>query len=536
MTQIGKLFKFQLDNKFPLFKQKSLKVFLMRLFRYLLTIVLVTFGLLFVFRKIAFLLGIQITPQFMAVVILVAQLISFCFDIGNVVSSLYLSKDNELLMVLPVTFNQLFVSKIFIIYVTDLIFNFLYILPVFIMLGIIGNVSILFYIMLVVLIPLMPLLPVALASIVSIPIMFIIKFFKRHPFCAIILLLVLVSAIFMAYMTIITNISGAFNIAEKQIETSIKLNAQIKSMGDALSVYLYLAMSLFSLKQLYVPFIFIVVAVGIMLSCFILIKPFYYKVATISQENSTTVNGKYHKFKIRQPFWELVINEIRSVFRSPSYIFQYFLFPIFMPLIVYAYDKLLITIAVNQAGALMIVGSHVLVLSIIALMSNIISASSISREGGTFYIAKTTPINPYIQVGAKITFNAIFTFASIIITTITTLIFTSLNPWMVIISSLSTIFLSFGHICHSFDMDLKNPVLDWYDNSEISTVGKSTTKSIIIALVLSLVMCMIYVLFSGMENMYVPCIVHLIISILYAFNYLHLLHIHTKYYYNKMEI
>ena len=85
-------------------------------------------------------------------------------------------------------------------------------------------------------------------------------------------------------------------------------------------------------------------------------------------------------------------------------------------------------------------------------------------------------------------------------------------------------------------MDLKNPVLDWYDNSEISTVGKSTTKSIIYALVLSLVMCMIYVLFSKLENIFIPCIIHLVISILYAFNYVHLLHIHTKHYYNKMEI
>ena len=125
---------------------------------------------------------------------------------------------------------------------------------------------------------------------------------------------------------------------------------------------------------------------------------------------------------------------------------------------------------------------------------------------------------------------------AIIITTITTLIFTSLNIWIVILSSLSTIFLSLGHICQSFDMDLKNPVLDWYDNSEISTVGKSTTKSIVIALLLSLIMCMIYVLCSGMKNIFVPSIVHLIISVLYAFNYLHLLHIHTKYYYNKMEI
>ena len=535
MTKISKLFKFQLDNKFPLFKQKSLKTFFMKFFKYLITIAVITFGLNLIFQKIAFFLGIKINSQFVAIVILAAQLISFCFDIGNIISTLYLSKDNELLMVLPVTFNQLFVSKVFIIYVSDLMFNLLYILPVFLMLGIVGGLAPIFYLMLIILIPIMPLVPISLAAIISIPIMFVIKYFKRHPLLSIITILTIILLIFATYMSVITKLSSAINIAEKQVETSIKINKKILDIGNSLFVYHYLAKSLFEIKYIYIPIGFMLVSLIGVLACFLLIKPFYYKIATISQENTSTETKKYKQFKVRKPFWELVLNEVRSVFRSPSYIFQYFLFPLFMPIIVYTYDKLLINIAVNQAGEAMIIGSHVLILTIIALMSNTISSTAISREGGTFYIAKTTPISAYTQVGAKVTFNAIFTLGAILVTTITTLIFTSLNAGVVILIGLSTMILSLGHIFHSFDMDLKQPVLDWYDNSEISTVGKSTTKSIVIALVLAFIMCMVFILCSSYV-VYVACVVHLILSILYAYNYLHLLYIHVKYYYNKMEI
>ena len=261
-----------------------------------------------------------------------------------------------------------------------------------------------------------------------------------------------------------------------------------------------------------------------------MIKPFYYKIATINTENNSVVKAKHKGFTKRKPFVELLINEIRQVFRSPSYIFQYFLFTLFMPLIVFTYDKLLLSIAVNQAGQDMIIGSHVLILSIIALMSNAISSTAISKEGGTFYIAKTTPISFYTQVGAKITFNAIFTLGAILVTTITTLIFTNISSWIVLSTSLSVMILSFGHICHSFDMDLQKPVLDWYDNSEISTIGKNTTKCIIYALVLSLLMCAIIT--------FIPygIFLALLFAVIYAVGRVHLLLVRTKYYYNLMEI
>ena len=80
-------------------------------------------------------------------------------------------------------------------------------------------------------------------------------------------------------------------------------------------------------------------------------------------------------------------------------------------------------------------------------------------------------------------------------------------------------------------MDLQNPVLDWYDNSEISSIGKSTTKSIIYAIVLPALLCFLVTLMG-----YTGIFVALGISILYLVGRIHLLRIRTKYYYNLMEI
>ncbi len=531
MSKILKLFKFQLDNKYNLFKQKDVKGFLINISKYVLTIAALTLVMYLLLKKVVFMLGIRINAEFIAIVLLATQAITFCFATANIISTLYLSKDNELLMVLPVTFNQLFISKIMILYMNELLFSLLYIVPVFLTLGFIGGLSSTFFLMLLLLVPILPLLPIALASLISIPIMFVVKFFKRHMLLSIITILVIVAGVFVAYMSIVTDISGAMNIAEKQIETAIKIDRFIRDFGRTIFAYYQIATSLFVTSYIYWPIIYLVVGVALVCGCFLLIKPFYYKIATINTETTSVTKTKYKGFKKRKPFAELLLNEIRQVFRSPGYIFQYFLFTLFMPLIVFTYDKLLLDIAVNQAGQDMIIGSHVLVLSIIALMSNAISSIAISKEGGTFYIAKTTPISFYYQVGAKITFNAIFTLGAILVTTITTLILTNISVGTVLITSLMVMLLSLGHICHSFDMDLQNPVLDWYDNSEISSIGKNTTKCIIYALVLSVLLCLI-ISFLGTLGIWLA----LIFSLVYMVGRVYMLYIRTKYYYNLMEI
>lgn len=531
MTQILELFKLQLDNKYTIFKQKDVKSFFKNAFKYIVFALAIMLVLFFILQKIFTLLFIKINVEFMALVLLATQAISFIFAISSIINTLYLNKDNELFMVMPVTFNQLFVSKVLMLYINELIFNMLYMLPILLAFGMLGHFGVTYYIMLVLFLPVLPLLPIALASIVSIPIMFVVKFFKRNTWLTIITILIAVAVIFVLYMQIVSKISGAINIAEKQISTGIKVNSNIHKWGSNLLIFTHLASCLFAFKNIGWLFAYLGISLGLMIVCFLIIKPFYYKVATITIEHTNKIKPKPKKFKARKPFNELLLNEFRTTFRSPGYIFQFLLFPLFMPLIVFVYDKLLITIAVNQAGQNMIFGSHILILTLIALMSNTISSIAISKEGANFYLTKVSPVGYKTQVLAKLVFNMIFTVSAILITTITTFIFTDLNAVVILLSSVMAIILSLGHICHSFDMDLQNPMLQWYDNSEITLMNKSTTKSMIYALVLSVIMFVITTL--GGQVGIVVCI---LLSIAYLLARIHFLTVRVAYYFSHMEV
>ena len=535
MDRIKKAFRFQIDNKFNLFKTHNLKALFLNVLSRLLLFAGIALGLYLALSRMFTLLGLQVNASFLALVLVGCQAVSFAFGIANIITTLYLSKDNELLMVLPITFNEIFISKIMVLYVSDLIFSLTYLLPVFVALGILGDLGTAFYVVSFLLMPILPIFPIALASIFSIPLMMVVRFFKRHLVLSVLVLLAIVACAFVGYMEIVTNLSGAFNIADKQIESGLKINRKIYELGMSMIGYFHVAESFYDLTLLYRPILFFILSVSLFCTCFSLIRPFYFRIATMTTENNSRSAKRKKKFKKRTPFQSLLINEIRSVFRSPGYLFQYFLFPLFMPLIVYTYDKLLISIVVNQAGQNMIIGSHVLVLSLIALMSNTISSTAISREGGTFYIAKCTPVSFYVQVKAKIAFNAIFTIGAVLVTTLTTLQFTDYNAFTVIATGVCVSIMSLGHICHSFDMDLINPVLDWYDNSEITSISKSTTICIVYALLLSLLSCMV-IIFAASVNMYFAFGCLFVISTLYCLARVHLLAVRTKYYYEKMEI
>lgn len=531
MSQTLELFKLQLDNKYDMFKKKDVKSFFMLFFKYFFMVAGIILVLYLILNKIFFLLNIKVTENLMSIVLLATQAISFVFAISSILKTLYFSKDNELFMVMPVTFNQLFVSKVMMIYVNELIFNLLYMFPILFTFGFLGHFGIAYFFLVLLFIPILPVLPIALASLISIPIMFIVKFFKKNAWLSIATILVAVAVIFILYMSFVSKISGAINIAEKQVATGLKVNSAVARIGSKIFLYNWLSASLVGFRMMWFPVAYLFGAVALFLLCFMLIKPFYYKVATISLENTSKTKKKVKKFKKRKPFAELLLNEIRSVFRSPAYIFQFFLFPLFMPLIVYVYDKLLITIAVNQAGQNMIFGSHILILSIIALMSNTISSIAISKEGANFYLSKVSPIGYRTQIMAKLLFNAIFTVSSILVTTVTTLILTDIDVLVVLLSSFMVIVLSLGHIVHSFDMDLQNPVLKWYDNSEISALSKSTTKSMIWALVLSVIVFALATLAGT-----VGIIIDLVLSVVYLVARIHLLRIRVYHYYNALEV
>ena len=204
-----------------------------------------------------------------------------------------------------------------------------------------------------------------------------------------------------------------------------------------------------------------------------------------------------------------------------------------MPFVVVVYDNLLLGMAVNQTGVQMINGAHILIVAVFATLSNLYSASAISREGVNFYLMKSSPVSYYKQTLAKLTFNAVFSAGAIILTGIATAFY--LDITVVIFTTLICLFLSLGHMFYSFDKDLKHPTLDWYDSGDISKINKNTTSSIVSGLLLAVLAGVIIMAMASANIGIWAFVILLVLSIIFCLYRTYVLILRVFYQYERLE-
>ena len=347
-------------------------------------------------------------------------------------------------------------------------------------------------------------------------------------------MLLFVVACFAGYMFLVSNIVKTFNIADKQIETVNTINADVVRIGGGIPIYNKLALAFLSFKNWLYVLIFIGVCLALTVVTLILIRSFYFKTSAVERQDKTRETKGVYALKSKSAFLSLMQKEAICVFRSPAQVFEYFLFTLLMPFIVFTYDKLFTAITVNQAGVNMIAGSHIMAVAILAMLSNLASASAISREGANFYISKIVPVDYFTQVFAKLTFNAIFTVGALILTMIVSCFYYPV--WQVVIGTAAVAFFAIGHAAMSLDMDINNPTISFEGNGDASAVSKSTTKSIISALIIGIAIGLFIILTSQVKNAVIPYIIILALGLAFMIRRLILLILRINLKYDKIEM
>ena len=500
----------------------------------LLLLVAITAALAYGFTRI-FLLGFAINAELIALVLLIVQGLTLVFTVAHVIGTLYLSRDNELLICLPVTANQFFISKILVVYFKEFAFNAILFLPLFLCLGIFGGLGLSFYCAIPLYLILMPVLPIILASFLSIPVMRILAFLKRHSVLAIIVLLVSVAGALWAYISLIAGLAGSFNIVEQQMQLVASINQTVKAIGGKIFIYFQLSQAMLSFSKWYYIPLFLGLCVLLSLATVMIIRPFYFRIAMPQLENRVTARSKKEKkFRHSGAFVSLIKKEMLCIFRSPSEVFQYFLFTLLMPFIVISYDRLLMTVSVNQAGVNMVAGSHVMIVAILAMLSNISSASAVSRDGATFHTSKIIPVDYFTQIFAKLTFNAIFTLGAVALTAGISLF--SYPAWQILLGSIAIGIASIGHIALCLEMDIKHPSVCMQGDEEASTTSKSTPYALLSGLAIGFVMGLFLIMQSTVENVMLPYILLIAISLIFALWRVWTLILRVELAYDKIEM
>lgn len=518
MRKVLNLLWLQIDNHTDILKTASPRKMIISAIKILLLFVAITVGFILLFSQVLPFFGGEyfVTAELIALILLIMQALTLAFSVAHVIKTLYLSCDNELLICLPVTANQFFISKILLVYFKEIAFNALFCMPLLIALGTFGGLGASYYCALPIFLFLLPILPIILASFLSLPVMRLLAFFKRHTVLAIITLLVVVSSVLWVYISLIAKIAGSLNIVENQAVIISQVKDTVSSIGKNLFVYLQLAMAMFSFAKWYYIALFLGICALLSFATVMIIRPFYFKVAMPQLENKVTIHkNKKSQFTHSSPFVSLIKKEMLCIFRSSSEVFQYFLFTLLMPFIVLSCDRLLMTVSNNEASANMIAGSHVMVVAILAMLSNISSASAISRDGATFHTSKIIPVNYFTQIFSKLTFNAIFTLGAVIVTAVISAF--SYPVWQVLLGSAAVCFAAIGHIAISLEMDIKHPSVSMQGDEEASTTSKSTPIALAMGLLIAFAMGLFLILQSSAKySPVIPYILLIVISLIFA--------------------
>jgi len=533
MHTVLSLLKLQIDNKTDILKTATPSKMAASIFKVLVYLILATVAAYVVLFEILF-VGITVNAELLGLVLLVTQVVSVIFATARVINTLYMCKDNQMLICLPVRPNELFISKLLLIYSNEFAANAFVCIPIFVTLGLFSSAGIVYYLSLILLLFFLPILPIVIAALLSVPLMALIGFLKKHSVISIVSILVLVTVAIFAYVSVIGNLVSEFDIVNKQYETVFKINTFVKDVGSKIPVYYQLGSAMRDISLWYYYAIFLVICAAVTLLTILFTRHFFFKLSMKNLENTISSKPRRAVFKRSSVFASLIKKELLCVFRSPSDVFEYFLFTLLMPFIVFSYDRLLMSIAVNLAGEKMIVGAHIMVVAILAMLSNISSASAVSRDGGNFHSSKTMPVDYYTQMFAKLSFNAIFTLGSLVLTTIISIF---VYPgWEMVLGMIAISFAAVGHIAYSIDMDLKDPTVNLQGDEQSSAVSRSTPRSIVSGLIIGVIIGAVVILMASAKNAILPYVIIIVGSLLFMLYALYTLILRINSRYDKIEM
>ena len=134
----------------------------------------------------------------------------------------------------------------------------------------------------------------------------------------------------------------------------------------------------------------------------------------------------------------------------------------------------------------------------------------------------------------KFSFNAIFTIGAIILTAVISMFI--YPAWQILLGSIAVAMAAVGHIAYSISCDIKNPTINAVGDDEASTVSKSTTKCLIVGLLIGFILGMIVILMSNVSNQALPYWVIITLSFLYMVNRIVDLVLRINYNYDKIEM
>lgn len=456
------------------------------------------------------------TWAFFTLASLISSALCLFGSIFTTKTQIFESKDNELLLSMPIPPKYILISRILVLLVVNYILEALVMLPALVMYGITIGYTIVGFIFALLSFILIPFLTLAVSAIIAWIISFIASKIRNKTLVSTAMFIVF----FAAYMYFCFSLGSITGSGEE-------MNIDLSGLKNTFIFY-YLGNSISNENLLHFV-IFTLVAVIPAIITFLVISYSFIKIIT-TKKTAKKAEFKGNKDKSSSPFMALVKKELKRFFTSTAYIMNCGIGSIMLAIlsVVVAINAPSILEAIEvqfsdptQAVPKELIYSFIPVIIAVAssfiVSMSLVSAPSISLENNNLWILHSLPIKPKTILFAKITNHMIIctpvSITAVIIACVSLKV-SFINVLLVVLTNIAIIAFSgyFGML-----LGLKFPKFDWQNENVAVKQGfaifGTMFGSMIYAMILS-VITFIVAVFNATLALVVMIIPSLVLCVL----------------------
>lgn len=442
-----------------------------------------------------------------SLLILACQGLVFVFGTSSLLTNVFNSKDADKLLFLPVRSTTIFLAKLTVVYVNEVITTAVTVLFLLLPFGIGAHASFCYYAMLPIALLLVPVLPLLVGCVFTMPLSALFAKISRNGVVRTIFQIVFFVAFMALYMVMFTQIQGEVPGGGEDIDDIRVFMEQIvdrlRGLGEKL-IYLHgnamlsFAMVATTFYGWGVPFAISLAENAAILGVVVLIAlPFYRWILSEALETggsrrAVKVTEEQLQVKNKGVVKELIITDFKRVLRNSQMGFQAFAGLVMMPLMIvvfyFAFNsgaeegsliELLKGNSIYQAIAPLVIVAY---MSMLGIGSNVLGLYPISRENKSLYLLKSLPIEFDKILLAKVILSTALMIVVDFVTILLTVLLFGLDWYFGICMLLTMVLLGFGGMCVTTLLDLKSPKLGWTNFNQSLKNAKNSWMAMLVGL------------------------------------------------------
>lgn len=462
LRRIKYLTLMQIGEKFRLLKEKNKKKLAFSLFLAIVGIIAITAAITFGLSYLSGTFQLKTSEDMFVTVVALTQLLGIITCLGSMISVLYTSRENTILLAFPCKYSEIFISKIVVFAFEEFKKSFFFVLPFLVGFGIASGGGVAYWLQMPIIWIMMCLLPVFISALLSIPCIYIKRFLESNVWLYSLFIAGILAGSFVLIVMVLSKLPTPMQLVAIYGKFVTFVETAFASINKFSLWYTFMGKMVFGRQvYLYLPVMLIIfAALGAL--CFLIAMPFYFKAVSSATEHSRTKKHRVRKYKYNSLFLTLLRKELKLFFRSSKSVTSAITIVLVFPIISYVLNFILAAINTNTLGDIMTVAFNLMITLSLLGTHNANCAMEISKEGSEFAVLKAAPSKTMLITWAKVVVAAIIDVVAIVTTIVMLVVTTELTALDLVLMAFFMLIVSLGHIFWSFQLDITNPKINDY--------------------------------------------------------------------------